>query len=114
MWTIRRATIADIDTLVDLRTRFLEEIGYAGNGAADAVRDYFLVALSQDEFVAWVAEASAGLIAMGGLVYCQKVPHGRNLSGREGLILNMYTLPEWRGRGIATALMNTIVEHVRG
>ena len=24
----------------------------------------------------------------------------------------MYTLPEWRGRGVATALMQTIIEHV--
>ena len=113
MWTIRLATQDDIDTLVALRLRFLNEIGYAGDGVTDAIREYVLQSLPKGEFTAWVAEAKSQVIATGGLVYCQKVPHGRNLSGREGFVLNMYTLPEWRGRGIATALMEVIVQHVR-
>jgi GNAT superfamily N-acetyltransferase len=113
MWTIRQATIDDIDTLVELRLRFLGEIGYGGDNVAGAVRDYMLQAIPAGQFAAWVAEEDSQIIATGGLVYCQKVPHGRNPSGREGFVLNMYTLTEWRGRGIATVLMETIVEHVR-
>lgn len=113
MWTIRQATIADIDILVDLRLRFLEDIGYAGKGVDNAVRDYMLDAIPRGQFAAWVAEGDSGIIATSGLVFNQKVPHGRNPSGREGFVLNMYTLPEWRRRGIATALMKTIVQHVR-
>ena len=113
MWTIRQATTADIDTLVELRLRFLEDIGYAGKGVDNAVRDYMLEAIPSCQFAAWVAEFESEIIATSGLVFNQKVPHGRNPSGREGFVLNMYTLPEWRGRGIATALMKTIVQHVR-
>lgn len=113
MWTIRQATITDIDILVDLRLRFLKEIGYAGKGVANAIRDYMLDAIPRGQFAAWIAEADSEIIATSGLVFNQKVPHGRNPSGREGFVLNIYTLPEWRGRGIATALMKTIVQHVR-
>ncbi|NLS95423.1 MAG: GNAT family N-acetyltransferase [Planctomycetaceae bacterium] len=112
MWSIRPATINDIDSLVDFRVRFLEEIGYGGDGVAEAVRDYLLAALPRGEFVAWLAEEDSQIVATGGLVFQQKAPHAKNLSGREGFVLNMYTLPAWRGRGIATALMRTIVRHV--
>ncbi len=111
MWNIRQATITDVDTLVDLRLRFLEDIAYVGDNVANAVRDYMLDAIPTGQFAAWVAEADSNIIATSGLVFNQKVPHGRNPSGREGFILNMYTLPEWRGQGIATALMKAIVQH---
>ncbi len=113
MWTIRQATLDDIDTLVELRLRFLEDIGYDGDDVAGAVRDYLLQAIPKGQFVAWVAEEDSQIIATSGLVFNQKVPHGRNPSGREAFVLNMYTLPERRGLGIATALMETIVQHVR-
>lgn len=113
MWTIRQATLDDVDTLVELRLRFLQEIGYAGDGVADAVRGYMLQAIPQGQFVAWVAEEDSLIIATSGLVFNKKLPHGRNPSGREGFVLNMYTRPEWRDLGIATSLMKAIVEHVR-
>ena len=113
MWTIRQATQDDIDILVQLRLRFLAEIGYAGDGVVSNIREYFRLSLANGEFEAWLAQADSQVIATSGLVYCQKVPHGRNPSGREGFVLNMYTLREWRNRGIATALMETIVQHVR-
>ena len=113
MWTIRTARIDDIDGLTDLRLRFLEEIGYAGDGVRNVVREYFKRTLPTGEFVAWIAEEDGRIIATSGLVFLQKPPHGRNLSGKEGFVLNMYTLPQWRGRGICTALMETIIRFVR-
>ncbi|MBD2524509.1 GNAT family N-acetyltransferase [Nostoc sp. FACHB-133] len=32
-----------------------------------------------------------------------------NLSGLEAYILNVYTIPMWRGQGIATALLKEII-----
>lgn len=113
MWTIRKARVDDIDDLIDLRLRFLEEIGYAGAGVQKVVREYLDRTLPTGEFVAWIAEEDGRIIATGGLVFLQKPPHGRNLSGKEGFVLNVYTLPHWRGRGICTALMKTIIGFVR-
>lgn len=113
MWTIRRATLDDIDVLTDLRQRFLEEIGYASDAVPGAVRSYLTETLPSGDFVVFLAECDGLIVATGGVMMFQKPPHARNLSGKEGFVLNMFTLPEWRGRGIATALMQRIVAFVR-
>lgn len=113
MWTIRRATLADIGVLTDLRQRFLAEIGYASDAVPSAVQSYLAEALPTGDFVAFVAENDGQVVATSGVQIFQKPPHGRNLSGKEGFVLNMFTLPEWRGRGIATALMQRILAFVR-
>ncbi len=33
--------------------------------------------------------------------------------GLEAYIMNMYTLPEWRGQGVATALVQSILHYVQ-
>ena len=113
MWTIRRATLDDIDVLTDLRQRFLEEIGYGSDAVPNAVRSYLTGAIPTGDFVAFVAESDGQIIATSGVQVFQKPPHARNLSGKEGFVLNMFTLPEWRGRGIATGLMEKIMVFVR-
>jgi ribosomal protein S18 acetylase RimI-like enzyme len=113
MWTIRRATFDDIDVLTDLRQRVLAEIGYASDNVPDAVRSYLEKALPSGDFVAFVAECDDQIIATSGVLIFQKPPHALNLSGKEGFVLNMFTLPEWRRRGIATALMERTLAFVR-
>lgn len=112
MWTIRRATLEDIEVLTDLRQRFLTEIGHASDAVPGAVRSYFAEALPTGEFVAFVAECDGRIVATSGVQIFRKAPHAHNLSGKEGFVLNMFTLPEWRGRGVATALMRQIVAFV--
>lgn len=114
MWTIRQASETDADALTELRLLFLQEIGYSGDGVADAVRDYLLKALPTGEFIAWLAEADGKVIGSSGLVFVDKPPHGRNLTGREAHVMNMYTLPEYRRRGVATQLLEAIQDFVVG
>jgi len=40
-------------------------------------------------------------------------PSPRNVDGREGYILNIYTVPSWRRRGVARAIMCAILDYVR-
>ncbi len=112
MWTIRRATADDIDVLTDLRQQFLEEIGYASDAVPHAVRCYLREALPSGDFVTFVAVSEGRIVATGSVLIFHKPPHARNLSGKEGFVLNMFTLPQWRGRGIATGLMQRIVAFV--
>jgi GNAT superfamily N-acetyltransferase len=117
--TIRRATLDDLDTLVRLRVALMREMGAVdgvGEGAlGEAVRRYLVAELPTGRFLAWVAVAGAGApIACGGLVFLQKPPSPQNHSGREAYIMNMYTEPTWRGRGLAARIFDAIVAHVRG
>jgi GNAT superfamily N-acetyltransferase len=112
----RIATAADVETLVTMRIAFLEEISKrsADDGALrGALRSYFARAVPTGEFVAYVAEVEGRIVATSGLVFHQAPPSMKNLAGREGYIMNMFTVAEWRGQGIATALLQRLVDHVR-
>jgi GNAT superfamily N-acetyltransferase len=109
-WAARRAGPADVETLVRLRVEFLTEIGDGAAGAAAApLRAYFGRALPTGEFVGWVAEAGGEVVGTGGLCFAAKPGTGRNPSGLEGYVLNMYTRPGWRGRGIAGRLLRELL-----
>lgn len=117
--TIRRATLDDLDDLVRLRVALLREMGAVGEAEAaplaEAIRRYLAADLPAGRFLAWVgADGDGAVIACGGLVFLQKPPSPGNHSGREAYIMNMYTAPAWRGRGLAARLFAAILDHARG
>lgn len=112
--SIRRASLEDVETLVDLRMALERESGHLTQDAmlADvrrATRQYYLEALPAEAVLVWVAEAQGTMVATSGLIFFRKPPSERNLTGLEAHILNMYTLPAWRGQGIATRLLQTLI-----
>jgi GNAT superfamily N-acetyltransferase len=112
----RQATAADISSLVELRTAFLAEV--AGADPKDpalmqALWRYFSQTIPNGEFIAFLALAGGHAVAASGLVYHRHPPSATNLEGREAYVLNMYTLPAWRGRGIASALLRELVAVAR-
>jgi GNAT superfamily N-acetyltransferase len=119
MPTIRRATLDDQEVLIRLRTalfRDMDELHDQGKGKqlAAAMREFLTTDLPSERFIAWlVVDDSGEAIGCGGLVFLQKPPSMGNYSGREAYIMNMYTMPAWRGRGIASQLMGTILAFVR-
>jgi len=116
-WKIRRATEADIPALLDLRIAMFESMGYSDPLELQKLRQdnlpYMQQALPTGEFMAWVAEAGNEVIASGGAVVHVSPPTVKNPSGREGYILNIYTKPAWRRKGIARAIMETILNEFR-
>jgi GNAT superfamily N-acetyltransferase len=77
------------------------------------MREYLLRKMPTGDFLAWVAEAGASVVAMSGVTLFERPPNGANPSGLEAYLSNMYTLPAWRGRGIGTALVATAVAHLK-
>jgi GNAT superfamily N-acetyltransferase len=63
--------------------------------------------------LSWFPLSWSVTFSASGLVYHRHAPSAKNLSGVEVYIMNMYTLPEWRGRGIATALLEKLVAFAR-
>jgi GNAT superfamily N-acetyltransferase len=113
--SFRTATADDIGILVEFRAAFLAEFFRTETTDAllAAVRAYFTSAVPSGEFVAYLAEVDGLAIAVGGLVYKQFPPSSANLGGRVGYILNMYTRPDWRGHGAATAILRRLVDHAK-
>jgi ribosomal protein S18 acetylase RimI-like enzyme len=52
------------------------------------------------------------VIASGGLVIHTLPPGPRNMDGREGYIMNIYTVPAWRRRRVATAIVVAILDYL--
>lgn len=119
MVNVRRANLGDLDALVALRIDFLRQIGNVvpetdTTALARAIRSFLSAKMPKDEFVAWVADVDGRIVGTSGLVVFESLPVAGNLSGLEAYVMNMYTVAEWRGRGIATALMRELIGFVRG
>lgn len=113
----RLATAADVDGLVNLRARFLAEV--RGSDASDpglllAMRRYFQQAIPAGDFAAFVAMIGSEMAGTAGMVFHTHPPTAANLTGRRGHILNVYTLPQFRKRGIASLLLKKLIEHAQG
>ena len=115
---IRRATLDDLNTLVQLRLDFLTDLGSLRTAAdrarlSEANREYLAKTLPTGECVAWLAEVGSRTVATGWLTFFERPPLGRNPRGLEAYIMNMYTIPEWRGQGISTALLQEIIAYAK-
>ena len=115
--TFRRAGLPDLEAYLPLRMAMLAELGMLPPEPQctqlwNANRLYFQESLLKETYIAWLAENQDKIIATGGLLLFYRPPNGDNLTGLEGYVMNMYTLPVWRGRGIANQLMQIIIEYM--
>jgi GNAT superfamily N-acetyltransferase len=111
---IRRATANDAEVLTRLRLDMQTELGNAhATQWAEVNQSYFERKMASEDFVAFVAEDGREIVATSGIVVYEAPPTGGNPTGIEGYIMNMYTAPEYRGKGLAGALLDRLVEYVR-
>lgn len=109
----------DIEDLVRLRYAMQKEVAVSHHGVSpedivESTHDYFEKQLNGNHFAAFFAVAPDGqIIGTGGFVVYDTPPSPGNPSGTEGYIMNMYTVPEWRNRGVAHAILDAIAKHAR-
>ena len=108
-----RATIADAEILTELRLAYLDEdLGPLDAARAGAFRaalpDYFRRHLDRDLF-GYIARESGQTVACALLLFTEKPPSPAFPSGRTGTVLNVYTSPAFRRRGVARKLMETLL-----
>ncbi|MBO0792954.1 MAG: GNAT family N-acetyltransferase [Ktedonobacteraceae bacterium] len=118
LFTVRRATVDDVDQLVQLRLALFQATGdlksdEPSSELIEATQVYFLNHLPSERFIAFIAESEGRIIGTSGLVFLEKPPTDENRAGLEAYIMNMYTIPEWRGKGVATSLMQAIIHFVK-
>ncbi|MDE3056719.1 MAG: GNAT family N-acetyltransferase [Bacteroidota bacterium] len=116
--TIRTATPADIKILMHHRRRMFFEMGYTDEavlaGMEATSEPFFLKGLANGSFHAWLAEnSSQQVVAGGGVIVFDYPPSARDSSPKRPIIVNVYTEPEYRRRGIARKLMEMMIEWCR-
>ena len=104
---VRRATVRDVDALAPLFRGYRAFYGQEPGGEAA-----FLAArLEAGESRVWVAEADDPATAVG---WVQVYPTFSSVRLRPAWVLNdLFVAPEWRGRGVAGALMQAAEDEAR-
>lgn len=117
-YSYKRATIADIGELV--RTRIIEL--RAANRLPEETdmsqveREsyaYYRHALEEGSHIAYLVYDNDKFIGAGGVSFYQVMPTYHNPSGRKAYIMNMYTDPAYRRKGIAMQTLDLLVNTVR-
>ncbi len=111
---VREATRDDIVQLVDLRMLLFAEVGAipAPESAPElrtATTEYFTKTTETGQTKSWIVDIGGKIIAVGSIAEFQRPPYPENISGREAYLLNMYTLPAQRRKGIANQIMAQIL-----
>ena len=115
---IREASLDDLSHIVHHRRAMFEDMGYNDSAALRQVdqssREYFTEALRLGTYKAWLAETSeARVIAGGGIVIADWPGYPGETLAKRAWILNMYTEPEARRRGVAKQLLQTMLDWCR-
>lgn len=116
--TYKKATIKDIGELVKTRITVLR----AANKLSEDIDmslvekksfEYYKNALARGEHIAYLAYDKEKFIAAGGVSFYQVMPTYHNPTGKKAYIMNMYTSPEYRRKGIAINTLDLLVKEVR-
>ncbi len=117
-FVLRRASATDLDTLVTHRREMFREMGYKVDATmesmSDRFRDWLIERMNSGDYLAWLASAPDGSIAAGaGLWLMDWPPHMIGKGARRGNIVNVYTAPDHRRKGLAKQLMQTALDWCR-
>lgn len=111
--TIREGTVTDISAIARQRRRMCEDMNYSDAEALSTMvtvtADYLKKAIPEGSFRSWLACDNGRVVAGGAVVIVPWPAHAYDLECRRATILNVYTEPEYRRRGIARQIMQTIV-----
>ena len=114
----RKAGPEDLELLVRTRVEVLRAANRLSDGAdMGAVeaesRRYYEAALADGSHTAWLAFAGGEVAGTGGISYYRVMPTWHNPSGEKAYIMNMYTRPDLRRRGVATGMLDRLVADAR-
>ncbi len=124
-FAVRRATAEDAEVLAHHRAAMFRDMGSIRPELYDALREaarpWFAEAVPAGEYVAFVAspvdqpdEIVAGAGAQLRRQLPRPTPDGGGVEVRpQALVLNVYTEPAWRRRGLAALLMEQVLAWAR-
>lgn len=118
--SIKRASLDELDMLMECRMRVLAEV-FSDSEQPDweAIRknneDYYKETLSDGTHTACFAvnEDDGKIIGCGGICYQKEMPSPDNLTGTNGYLMNIYTLPEYRGHGVGRRIVEFLIDDAK-
>lgn len=117
--TIRPATVEDVPIIVHHRRAMFADMGHTDPAGLDAMCEsfapYLARAIAEGAYRGWLAQTRDGRVIAGGGLIVHEWPSRPVVPAepRRAYILNVYTEPDYRGRGIARRIVSDIIEWCR-
>ncbi len=116
--TYKRASLEDIDLLTETRIEVLRAANkLPGDVDMSEVErqshDYYQKALRDGSHIAYLVFDENRFVGAGGVSFFRVMPTYHNPSGNKAYIMNMYTKPEYRRKGIGYKTLDLLIRDAR-
>ena len=116
----RKLTEEFLDRIIEMRiSQMTEEYTSVGKTVPEdvnlekALRDFYVKNLAAGTYVSWLAFDGDRIVGTSGMSFAEKPPYFSCPSGKLGILSSMYTDPDYRRMGIATRLLDRVVNEAR-
>lgn len=104
----------DLDVFIEMRINQLREEGVESNlDLKPHLYGYYIRHLEDGTFISWLAIDDRKIVGTSGMSFVEKPPYYSNPHGKIGLLSSMYTLKEYRRKGIAKELLDRVVNEAK-
>ena len=117
-FSIHKMGLEDVQNFINLRLRFaLELSGEKRENLILQLRQqfeyYFNKATPAQTLISFCAMCEGECVGIGSMLIREQPGNFKNLNGKWGYIMNMYTLPQFRRIGICQSILNSLVEEAK-
>ena len=117
-YEFKKATIKDIDLLTKTRIEVLRAANKLDQNIDMTLVEknsyiYYKESLKNDEHVAFMIFEKNNFVGCGGVSFFSVMPTYHNPSGRKAYVMNMYTRPEYRRKGIAIKTLELLIQEAK-
>ena len=114
---LRTATPDDLPTIIRHRRQMYTDMGFRDEASLDAMEatsaPWIKAGLENGTYRGWLIESPDGVVAGGGVVVHEYPSSPRDPGTRRAYILNMYTEPHYRKRGLARLILEVMINWCR-
>lgn len=114
---IREATLRDVDVILHHRWHMFADMGRGDDASRDAMvaaaRPFIEAGLENGSYRGWLVEIDGRIVAGGGIAIADFQPSPLDLNPRRAWVVNVYTEPAFRRRGLAERVLQAIVAWCR-
>ena len=110
----KRITETELDDFIMLRINQLREEGATEDiDLIPTLKDYYNRHMADGTFVSWLAMDEDKIVGTSGMSFVEKPPYFSCPNGKIGLLSSMYTVKEYRRKGIAKELLTKVVNEAK-
>lgn len=108
--------VTSINRLMEWRVEVIKAVFGVTPQASliDANRDYYMRQVSRGDHYAVEARDGDEAVGCGAICISRELPSPDNPDGLCAYLMNIYVRPQWRSRGVATAIVGRLIDEARG